>query len=181
MKVVTNETNPSKPIMIFLKVLLITFILYIIVGLFFWWNFFGGKLDNHISNEDLQEINSNLYTNLEDSSNIIEYFHQCMMQAGTCYSVYIKDIGSYQDFLTDYFTLSNTKIFTDSNTIKNELYYLNQYFKFTKDKNCNLDTFSPHTLVKSSTSNNDYNDIRLYFFTEDDNSQSVIINVIHDG
>lgn len=103
------------------------------------------------------------------------------MQAGTCYSVYIKDIGSYQDFLTDYFTLSNTKIFTDSNTIKNELYYLNQYFKFTKDKNCNLDTFSPHTLVKSSTSNNDYNDIRLYFFTEDDNSQSVIINVIHGG
>jgi hypothetical protein len=117
-----------------------------------------------------------LSTNIEDSSNVVEYFHQNQMMAGTCYSAYIKNIGNYQDFLSDYTTISNSETFTDSKTISGDLNYLHSYFDFTKDKSLSLDT-----LVKASTSRNDYNDIRLWFFTENDNSQSVIINVIYGG
>ncbi len=180
MTVVANETKPSKPYpKMFILVASVVFFLGL--GIFFWWYDFGGKLDSNISSEDLQEINSMLYTNLEDTSNVVEYFHQNQMMAGTCYSVYIKNVGNYQDFLDDYTTISNSETFTDSKTISDDLHYLHSYFYFTKDKSLSLDTFSPHTLVKAPTSSNDYNDIRLWFFTEDDSSQSVIINVIYGG
>lgn len=182
MKIITENQDEKMPKVarIIFKIVIVIFILIIALSIFCWWYTMRGKIDKNISNEDLESINSTFYTNFQDSSNIVETFNQWHMQGGTSHDIYIKDVGNYQEFLDNYTNLSNEKIITDKNTIKNNVQiFLQFYFRYSK--NFDVKNFSPDTIV--TTKIGEYNngtdkDIRLYFFTEDDNSQSVIIDVI---
>lgn len=48
-------------------------------------------------------------------------------------------------------------------------------------RDLSLDTFSPHTFVEAPTGEDGYNDVRVWFFTEGDGSQSAIVNVVYGG
>jgi hypothetical protein len=177
--VATRETR--RPDTTALRVLSAVVVLCLGAVVFTLWNSLGGKLDSEVSSEDLREIDSTFYTTFEDPSNVVEYFHQSQMQAGTYYSLYVKDVGSCQDFLDGYTTLSDYTVYTDSQTVERDLYYLDSYFKYTEDRDLSLDTFSPHTFVEAPTGEDGYDDVRVWFFTEGDGSQSAIVNVVYGG
>lgn len=156
-------------LILFLKSIFVTFGVPLLISIIMFYSLLGFHIDRHISNEDLKTVNSVFKLNIQDKSNIVEYGHYKGTIDTTSWSVYIKNIGDYQTFLKDN-SIEVYETITDEKQTE-FISCLIPYFK--KSWHFKIDTFNPDIIICSTNIND-----KLYFFTEDDGSQSVIIQVL---
>ena len=167
-KIINQQSQLKKALKAILKILIIFFMINLSFIMLFDYTF-GAKIDRHISNNDLQTVNSVFSLNIQDKLNIVEYCHYKGSIDTTFWSVYIKNIDDYKIFLKDN-SIQIVDTIQDENISQDYISCLSVYFK--KSKYFNLDEFNPDVIIISNKNK------KLYFFTEDDNSQSVIIQIL---